>query len=627
MKTPLLLLLSVLPLTAQVTQVQVRIVSIEKTSAATALEAAQPDCDEKLYAALTADVAAGNARIVQDQVLVVRNGQRSKTEAIREFPYCHAADGDQEEWVRYPAAFTFRNLGGTMEVEATVGDKPPPGVPCRIMDVNLAPEHNELLAMHSWPVPDFRGAGQMGRVLRPIFLTHKLYTQALTWTGRTTLLAVAASPQSSLSGATDISFRYTFLRAGLDGEKPAPVNANPVVPLHQRRLHAITFRLPRDEAAALFLQSGDDAALYAALSRQIAGGSTTLSGHTAILVRQGQRSKVESKADFPFPQASENVIPEQWEDCSPGQALEVEAEGGARYVKQPDGKLTRVAEPEGLDVASGPEGRWNLAFQSQDAPEMVPWHPKAEQPALHGAVAEYVARSWSQQVRIPSSGVLCITALSTSPATDDAEAPGGLTDVCFLLQSPPPGPPGTAPQSQIMLHGFILSVPAEEGPALQKTDLTAGAGHLLERLSTGELTCAAHAAAVIRSGNRSRVNFFRRMQPPGKPKPPSDNTGPHDAMERTAKDCGLSLEADFMGEGKDITLYARLEWDTAPVLPFGEPCALIPELSERRCTQKIELRDLRLMRGQPVIADVRASNAREGAPEHGRWHVLVLLAR
>ena len=82
-----------------------------------------------------------------------------------------------------------------------------------------------------------------------------------------------------------------------------------------------------------------------------------------------------------------------------------------------------------------------------------------------------------------------------------------------------------------------------------------------------------------------------------------------------------------MGEGKDEAFNLALEWDTAPVLPFGAPGAVIPEISERRCVQKIQLQDLRLTPGQPVIADVRASNARAGTAEHGRWHVLVLLAR
>ena len=50
-------------------------------------------------------------------------------------------------------------------------------------------------------------------------------------------------------------------------------------------------------------------------------------------------------------------------------------------------------------------------------------------------------------------------------------------------------------------------------------------------------------------------------------------------------------------------------------------------MAARRSTQKIEFRELALTPGQPHIADVRASNAREGTPEHGRWHVLVLLAR
>ena len=53
----------------------------------------------------------------------------------------------------------------------------------------------------------------------------------------------------------------------------------------------------------------------------------------------------------------------------------------------------------------------------------------------------------------------------------------------------------------------------------------------------------------------------------------------------------------------------------------------MPDGFSRRCTQKIQFNNLALTPGQPVIADVRASNAREGTPEHGRWHVLILLAR
>lgn len=628
MKTILFLLLSLLPLAAQ-QQIQVRIVSIEKPGAASSLEAAQPDCDEKLYASLIAEVAGGKAKIVHDQSVVVRSGQRSKTEAIREWPYCTESDIDLEHWVRYPANFTFYNLGSTLEVEATVGEEPAQGQVGRMLDINLAPEQASLLAMHPWPVPDFRGAGQMGRLLQPVIATHKLQSQILTWTGRTALLSVAASPGAAFQESTDVPFRYTFLRAGLDGEKSAPVSARPAnLSDQQRRLHAVTFRMSRDAAATLLVQqSGDDAALYEVLCQQLAGGSATLSGHTAILVRQDYRSKIESSANFPLPKSREEAEITEWDyGFRPGVSLEVEAESGWYGLVQPDGKR-HTPEPQGKDLASGPDDRWNLAYQSQDAPELVPWYPDATHPALTSAVGEYVERKWAQQVRIPESGVLCSTVLSTSPATDEAEAPGGLTDVCFLLQYPPPGPPGSAPQPHNMLHAVLLSVPAAEGPALAQADVATATGPLMERLAAGELHCAAQASIVIRSGGRSQVNFTRKMQQPGRPKPPHPGPGPNSVMDRTAKDCGLSLEAEIMGEGKDEAFNLALEWDTAPVLPFGAPGAVIPEISERRCVQKISLQNLRLTRGQPVIADVRASNAREGTAEHGRWHVLVLLAR
>ncbi len=298
MKPLLFLFFSFLPLAAHVQQVQVRVVSIEKPGATTSLEAAQPDCDERLYASLIADVAGGKAKIVHDQTVVVRSGQRSKTTAVREFPCVDSTLFDPESWVLYPQEFTARILGQTMEVEVTVGDQPAQGQIGRMLDINLAPEHSTLLAMHPWPVPDFRGGGQMGRVLKPVIATHKLQSQILTWTGRTVLLSVTASPGAAFQESAEISFRYTFLRAGLDGEKPAPVSTRPAYPqVQQRRLHAITFRMPRDAAAALVLQqSGDDAALYEVLCRQLAGGSATLDGHTAILVRQGQRSTVAGRS-------------------------------------------------------------------------------------------------------------------------------------------------------------------------------------------------------------------------------------------------------------------------------------------------------------------------------------------
>lgn len=91
--------------------------------------------------------------------------------------------------------------------------------------------------------------------------------------------------------------------------------------------------------------------------------------------------------------------------------------------------------------------------------------------------------------------------------------------------------------------------------------------------------------------------------------------------------CGLTFECECVIEAKAITVHGLVEWDTAPPAACGEPGAVVPDKDVRRSTQKIEFDQLARTPGQPVIAGVRASNARAGTPWHGRWHVLVLLAR
>lgn len=629
MRLLFLFLLTGGPLAAQfVKQVQVRVVSFEKSGATTALEAAVPGCDEKLYAALVADAAAGRAKQVQDQSVIVRGGQRSKVVAIQEYPSPGESDPEPSEWVHYPSSFTFHNLGQTLEAEVTVGEMEK-GTTRHPLDINLAPECSSLLALHPWPVPDFRGSGQMGKMLRPVFAVHKPQTHVLTWTGRNVLVSVAPAPQAPMTPTAEPAFRYTFLRAGLNGEKPDPAGAVPAL-VEEHRLHALSVRLPRGEAAALLLQhAGDDAALYAQMCGLIAAGTATLSGHAAIICRQGRRSKIESTTRFSYCGGYTELIPDSWSETSLGCELEVEAMYGRSVLMlDKDGKSRYHREASLEEDGEGTGGQWNWAFVMRDSPELVPYYPSAKHPALHGAALEHVERKFFNELRIPPSGVLCGGVLSTTPATDEDENPDGLTDVYFLLQSPPPGKPGSNPQPHILLQSFVLSVPAEEGSALAASAKSGDTiGPLIKRLHAGEITCAAHAAVVIRRGQRGEAECVRYVQEPSDFRP--SKLTPEVTLPNSCAPtgCGLKLTAEYFHEGKGIPVNGTLEWDTAPVTGFGEPGAAIPEMSARRCIQKIELKMVSLQPGQPLIADVRASNAREGTPEHGRWHVLILLAR
>src|SRR5436189_5326774 len=104
---------------AQMAEVHLRVVTFQKAGAATAFEAAAGNSDEPLYAELVAAAAAGTARRVHDQALVIRGGQRSKVEALREYPHPMEFHPRAEEWMLYPTSMVTRNVGQTLEAEAT----------------------------------------------------------------------------------------------------------------------------------------------------------------------------------------------------------------------------------------------------------------------------------------------------------------------------------------------------------------------------------------------------------------------------------------------------------------------------------------------------------------------------
>ncbi|HWB07214.1 MAG TPA: Amuc_1098 family type IV pilus outer membrane protein [Verrucomicrobiales bacterium] len=146
--------------------------------------------------------------------IVVRGGQRSKIEVIREFPYPTEFDppqipqtfggnggsinftGAAQQGSSFPvtpttpSSFTFRNTGVTMEVEATVGEDG------YTIDLNLAPEVVEFEGFINYGSPiQTTGVNALGqnepvvltdnKILQPVFATRKLATQVLIWDRQT----------------------------------------------------------------------------------------------------------------------------------------------------------------------------------------------------------------------------------------------------------------------------------------------------------------------------------------------------------------------------------------------------------------------------------------------------------
>jgi general secretion pathway protein D len=149
--------------------------------------------------------------------VIVRGGQRSKIEIIREFPYPTEYDppqipqnfggglqvgggggvggggaggGSFPVTPANPNSFQFRNTGVSMEVEATVGDDG------YTIDLNLAPEVTEFEGFINYGSPiqttSTNALGQSipvvlteNKILQPVFATRKLSTQVLIWDRQT----------------------------------------------------------------------------------------------------------------------------------------------------------------------------------------------------------------------------------------------------------------------------------------------------------------------------------------------------------------------------------------------------------------------------------------------------------
>ncbi|HEX2746582.1 MAG TPA: Amuc_1098 family type IV pilus outer membrane protein [Verrucomicrobiales bacterium] len=148
--------------------------------------------------------------------IIVRGGQRSKIEVIREFPYPTEFDppqipqtfgggggigglgglGNTQQGSSFPvtpttpSSFTFRNTGVTMEVEATVGEDG------YTIDLNIAPEVVEFEGFINYGSPiQTTGINALGqsepvvltenKILQPVFATRKMATQVLIWDRQT----------------------------------------------------------------------------------------------------------------------------------------------------------------------------------------------------------------------------------------------------------------------------------------------------------------------------------------------------------------------------------------------------------------------------------------------------------
>ncbi|HWB05664.1 MAG TPA: hypothetical protein VG796_21775 [Verrucomicrobiales bacterium] len=248
---------------------------------------------DALYDAARELVAQKKAERLDFTTLVCRDGQRSKTESIIEKPY--PTEFESPNTSPLPANFTWRNLGRTVELEATVGENP------RIIDLNLAPEWVEHLGDVPWQLG-------LSEVKVPVFGTGKMTGQVLLASGAWQLAALLTPPQTApegkLMGTTlpaerVLLFTRATTRAAVKPPGPAPE-------LDHRQITVLAEWIETDTAIASDLLTkissvSEGIEIRAALDPMLADGRASLLESALVQVRNGQRSTVESITEYPYP--------------------------------------------------------------------------------------------------------------------------------------------------------------------------------------------------------------------------------------------------------------------------------------------------------------------------------------
>ncbi len=602
--------------------VHCRVVCIEKKGADTALATADSTDDAGLLESLLQAVSKGEATIVSDQTLQTKSGLRAKVESYRSTPEFGSFHADYLAWMLLPGGIGRKQVGASLEIDVLslgilVGT---PGN--QLISLTLASETTEKLTDFPWPIADLRAAGKMGATKLPIFSLQRISRQQYLWTGRTLLLGVSTNPKACFEGNESASFRYTFVRAGCDGEKPfltqnlppsPPLSADPFaadpfaadpfgtppqepMPL-EGRLHVLRFRVSLAKALRLlWTHEVSDAALWDAIRRQ-----GTLVDHCMIGAPSGQRAKIESIAEFPNPDPKDDeaLMPANFESVPVGTSVEVDTV---------------------FSVDAQSKCFWTLAYDWHAAPEMLAFRPSADLPHVYRATPEFLNYKLTSGVNMPSSGVLC-AGFATPAASEGEPEQEAMVDVVFYKQQANFKPSEQSRRNQTT-QALVLSLPAEAGQAWE----AAWKGHtadplpLVEQALAGEIPIVAYAGLPHRLDSLSRVRYAREVQHPTAFQPAQNAPQVKIPSSWTKTLNGVVLDIDPKQN------QCELRYETAPPLDFGPPGQPHAKITDRLCNVELKL-TLPSARNTASIADVRPSNARVGSQEHGRWHVTVLLVK
>ncbi|MDB6071765.1 MAG: hypothetical protein JWL81_2936 [Verrucomicrobiales bacterium] len=271
--------------------------------------AANPDPGNALHASAEKLMAAGVGKLVQQQLIHAISGQQIKAGTLRHFPYPTEHDAPmvstkvvmqggnviQGDFRRAePSSFQTQDLGFDLSVECTVDDTG------HLADLNLAANWTAHADDQKW------GQG-LSEISLPVFQRCSVFTQALcrhdSWKLVAQLRPTAPAPAAAAQPfASDRVL--LFIKATMD--EPGPAAAPDATSVQEISVLHEWIELDSQIADSMMdgiPGSGVTAGLRAAAQGLLDAGKATLIDSTYQITRSGQKSKIESVLEFPFPTA------------------------------------------------------------------------------------------------------------------------------------------------------------------------------------------------------------------------------------------------------------------------------------------------------------------------------------
>ncbi|MDB6132807.1 MAG: hypothetical protein JWM59_1050 [Verrucomicrobiales bacterium] len=425
--------------------------------------------DEALFLRLAAMAANGQAELAADQHFSTPHGRELRMEAMKEFPY--PTEYERRGTEMLPASVEFRLVGTSLVAELYAGDRsgtsgPSTGTAGRLILENIRGDQQRRVPVS---LPD---SPVDGVLLSPRFFTEKTTTA---WrSGDTAHHLVSMFRAAETLHSPEEAHCFVFANASV------PSTEKPVAGLPSDwRLHALTFRLPRDEGRALLdnPQNRNDAGLLASLlASSTADGNTRMHNHAILRINAGQRLTTREPAGErnPFDQHPASGTGEERTVPLGSQAESIEEYA---YATESDLDFTpqsfeyrnlgRSFTATVLEASKSGTAVVEIRLQENSLVENKLWPEPDGISRSFVTRPQFVETAFEGTVRIAPGSVVCLGAATLPEEMTGLDSSGAEMEITFLKVTGSPAP-GMEPTPPPRTEYEVFTLTAEDAAALRQ---------------------------------------------------------------------------------------------------------------------------------------------------------------